>query len=230
LCALERRTARGGRDSIDHPKGGHDDLINAAAGVLVDLDLDRRMPLVRLSDVLGADGLPPPLPAAVTYLLVAIAVVGADAAVVYCGCAPGDAALSIVDVEATRLHGGFLPAVVARIAEIRAVVRVLRGVLIFAPPELLRHLSGLTAFIEPLPADFDADASFIFASQAVSGGRVRFCEPVAAKMRRATIAAALTFKAGDDTATALRSALIGSICLKFDEQLGRNRSLGRKVA
>lgn len=35
LCALERRTARGGRDSIDHPPMGHDDVANAAAGVLV---------------------------------------------------------------------------------------------------------------------------------------------------------------------------------------------------
>jgi hypothetical protein len=35
LCALERRTARGGRDSIDHPPGLHDDLANVAAGVLV---------------------------------------------------------------------------------------------------------------------------------------------------------------------------------------------------
>lgn len=35
LLALERRTARGGRDSIDHPPGGKDDLANAAAGVLV---------------------------------------------------------------------------------------------------------------------------------------------------------------------------------------------------
>ena len=29
---LERRTARGGRDSIDHAPGGHDDLANAVAG------------------------------------------------------------------------------------------------------------------------------------------------------------------------------------------------------
>jgi hypothetical protein len=35
LCALERRTARGGRDSIDHPPGLHDDIANCAAGVLV---------------------------------------------------------------------------------------------------------------------------------------------------------------------------------------------------
>jgi hypothetical protein len=35
LCSLERRTARGGRDSIDHPPGSHDDLANAVAGVIV---------------------------------------------------------------------------------------------------------------------------------------------------------------------------------------------------
>lgn len=35
LCGLERRTARGGRDSIDHAPLSHDDVANAAAGVLV---------------------------------------------------------------------------------------------------------------------------------------------------------------------------------------------------
>jgi hypothetical protein len=36
LLALERRTVRGsGRDIVDHPTGGGDDLINAAAGALV---------------------------------------------------------------------------------------------------------------------------------------------------------------------------------------------------
>jgi hypothetical protein len=35
LCQLERRTARSGKDSIDHAPGAHDDLCNAAAGALV---------------------------------------------------------------------------------------------------------------------------------------------------------------------------------------------------
>jgi hypothetical protein len=35
LCDLERRTARGGRDSIDHPPGGHDDIANAAMGAIL---------------------------------------------------------------------------------------------------------------------------------------------------------------------------------------------------
>jgi len=35
LCALERRTARSGRGSVDHPPGGaHDDVSNAACGAL----------------------------------------------------------------------------------------------------------------------------------------------------------------------------------------------------
>jgi hypothetical protein len=35
LCGLERRTARGGRDSIDHAPGSHDDVANAVAGALI---------------------------------------------------------------------------------------------------------------------------------------------------------------------------------------------------
>jgi hypothetical protein len=35
LHGLERRTARGGKDSIDHGPGQHDDLANAVAGAIV---------------------------------------------------------------------------------------------------------------------------------------------------------------------------------------------------
>jgi hypothetical protein len=41
ICALERRTARNGRDSVDHPPGGHDDVANAVAGVAAALTSDR---------------------------------------------------------------------------------------------------------------------------------------------------------------------------------------------
>lgn len=37
LIGLERRTARGGKDSIDHPPGAHDDVANAVAGALTTL-------------------------------------------------------------------------------------------------------------------------------------------------------------------------------------------------
>lgn len=42
LVGLERRVARGGRDSIDHAPGGHDDVANAVAGALVGLQKPRR--------------------------------------------------------------------------------------------------------------------------------------------------------------------------------------------
>jgi hypothetical protein len=42
FSALERRTARGGRDSVDHMPGSHDDLCNAAAGALVLLHTNTR--------------------------------------------------------------------------------------------------------------------------------------------------------------------------------------------
>jgi hypothetical protein len=35
LCGLERRTSRGGRDSIDHAPGAHDDIANACVGALL---------------------------------------------------------------------------------------------------------------------------------------------------------------------------------------------------
>ncbi len=38
LASLERRTARGGKDSIDHPPGSHDDIANSVAGVLTMLE------------------------------------------------------------------------------------------------------------------------------------------------------------------------------------------------
>ena len=37
LRLLERHTHRSGKDMVDHPKGGHDDLANAVCGVLREL-------------------------------------------------------------------------------------------------------------------------------------------------------------------------------------------------
>jgi hypothetical protein len=43
LCSLERRTTRGGRDTVDHGPGGHDDLANAVAGALCYVPAAARM-------------------------------------------------------------------------------------------------------------------------------------------------------------------------------------------
>jgi hypothetical protein len=47
FCQLELRTVRGGRDTVDHPKGGMDDIANAATGALLQVIGDERAAVVR---------------------------------------------------------------------------------------------------------------------------------------------------------------------------------------
>src|SRR5207302_5607480 len=54
LLALERRTARGGRDSIDHAPGAHDDLANAVAGAIVLQPASLPTPFIRRRGMLAA--------------------------------------------------------------------------------------------------------------------------------------------------------------------------------
>jgi hypothetical protein len=60
LATLERRVARGGKDSIDHPPGGRDDVANAAAGALVQVlggtgfITDIEIPVLRRSAMLDS--------------------------------------------------------------------------------------------------------------------------------------------------------------------------------
>jgi hypothetical protein len=67
FCGLERRTARGGRDSIDHAPMAHDDLANAVAGAL--LQAKARQPMRISPEALAAIGPSRPLrPAHRVYL------------------------------------------------------------------------------------------------------------------------------------------------------------------
>jgi hypothetical protein len=221
LCGLERRTARSGRDSIDHAPGGHDDLANAVAGVLVGLDLDRRPPLVKLGDVTD-DGRSPPLPTHCHVMFAVVVVVEADVVVVYAGSRWRMPPLWILDVEAGPYRGGFFRAVAERLQQLAAQCGAASAGLlpaIFTSAELSRHIEGLGPVVEETPDWFDAEQSLILAAEIVGSKRVLFCAPVVEKMRVQEIGAALAFKAGDPVKTALRTALIAAICLKFDDQL-----------
>jgi hypothetical protein len=67
LTALERRTSRGGKDSIDHPPGAHDDLANSVAGVismLADGEVPGFLDFYKgLAEAAGARPAPAPEPA-----------------------------------------------------------------------------------------------------------------------------------------------------------------------
>jgi hypothetical protein len=53
LVCLERRVGRGGRDSIDHPPGMHDDVANATAGVVDGVLSKARVGVVQQQRMLG---------------------------------------------------------------------------------------------------------------------------------------------------------------------------------
>jgi len=61
FCGLERRTARSGRDSVDHAPGGHDDLANAIAGALV-MATKATMPIFTPDDLAAISAPWAPLP------------------------------------------------------------------------------------------------------------------------------------------------------------------------
>jgi hypothetical protein len=103
LSGLERRSARSGKESIDHTPGGHDDLANAVAGVLVNLDLDRRPVLVDFKDVAGDGGEPIEAPQCNAVFMVVVDA-GPDIAVVYGAInvnpdLPGPTTLWVLDVD-----------------------------------------------------------------------------------------------------------------------------------
>ena len=211
LCGLERRTARSGKDSIDHGPGGHDDLANAVAGVLVGVDLDRRQPLVRLSDVFAVDGEGASVALALPRHvgLVAFAVVameGADVAVVYAAHLRQRPPLYILDVAAGPLWRDFFADAAARLIELKRAC-LAQGAAVFAPADLIPLLEDgaqrMGLIVQAPPDWFDAEHSLAFAAGMTSRELVKFCIPVAAKMKTQSIGAALAFKAGDTVEMAL---------------------------
>jgi hypothetical protein len=222
FCGLERRTHRSGKDSIDHAQGGHDDLANAVAGVLVGLDLDRRQPLIALSDVFAADGRgacsAPPLPRHCEIVFAVVAMEGADVAVAYCGHERFKPPLYVLDVTAQPLWRDFFTDAKARLKELKRACTA-PWMQVFTPADLVPLFEGEGLAAQAPPDWFDAERSLAFAAGIVGRGLVKFCAPVADKMATQTIGAALAFKAGDAVEMALRTAFIQAIGLKYDQRL-----------
>jgi hypothetical protein len=219
LVNLERRTARSGKDSIDHIPGGHDDVANAVAGVLVGLDLDRRPALVRLDDVTGGDD-GAQEPSWCQYVFLVLVDTGPDIAAVFCGSIRNDPdkpdvrqPLYVLDVELVYFHLGLFTELAERLRDMGAKWHV-QAAAIFAPEHLAVQVAGLGMGVEVLPKDFDPDQQLILAAEAIGSGAVRFGSAVRSKLSTRPIAAALALKAGDPVETALRAALLTAIWLK----------------
>jgi hypothetical protein len=215
LCGLERRTARSGRDSIDHAPGGHDDLANAVAGVLVGIDLDRRPPLVRLKDVAPSDATAlGPSECGCVFLVVADA--GPDIAAVFCGVDRRGLRLYVLDVDLAYFRPGLFSSLNERLWAMR-LERHSNMSLLVAPAPLAAQIEGLGYRVEALAEDFDPETKMLWAAERIGQGAVRFTAPVMEKMKTRSIGAALALKAGDLVETAIRAALVAAIWASFGD-------------
>ena len=144
LVSLERRTARGGRDSIDHAPGAHDDVANAVCGVLVNIIADRRPALVKQSDMMkGGAALPLPIKSSPVAAMVAVDKNG-TAAVAYGlfgfpGQGPG---LFVADFDVGPAGAGLFASIATRLGELRVQCRVVGFPAVWVPAGLLNSCRG----------------------------------------------------------------------------------------
>jgi hypothetical protein len=214
LCGLERRTSRQGKDSIDHSPGGHDDLANSVAGVLVNLDLDRRPALVKQSDMLDA-GKPVTIPDVVATFVAVLCVdkAGMCASLRAAKTLYGQVSLIILDFEAGPLHSG-----------------ALNGLTDFTQFEC-RCRNGILAIV---PEGFAAGGSFngcraveiidgrlpelqlLSAARMIDCGSVKLGPLAEEKARGLPFGAALDFRAGENIDDPLRCAILTTIAVAFE--------------
>jgi hypothetical protein len=221
FCALERRTARSGKDSVDHPPQGHDDISNSVAGVIVDLNSDRRPALVRKDAMLRAgEGYPFPMMA---QYIVAFLIVDdrGTAATIYAGQdAPAPGALHIIDFDIAPLAPDIFAVIGARLRELCSTCRVLAGwqlgAAVWVGPGLLPHAGAAGLSAHEIPSDFKAEDKLISVSRHVAAGMVRICAPALEKARNSAFSGALDLRMGEDVENPLRRALVSTVSLTLD--------------
>jgi hypothetical protein len=180
LCNLERRTARGGRQSIDHPVHGHDDVANAAAGALVAcagegtaLWQRSALPVVSAPTLVG-----------MVYAVIIPDKLGARAGfVAFAAGRVRGSAICLLDCALEPLGPGFLQSVLGRLAELKLAYAAPFGPVVFTTSALAeafaRHERQIgIEIIDRVCAD---DALAYCASMQVSASRVHLSASVLEK-------------------------------------------------
>ncbi|WP_148360629.1 hypothetical protein [Acidisphaera rubrifaciens] len=219
LCALERRTARGGRDSIDHAPGAHDDLANAAAGALVQVLGDRVPALVRPADLL-TDGAPvaPCRACEAIYAVAAIDAAGRVAIVTasrsLIGVGPP---CLLIDFDVAPLSAAPFVELAATLTRLGAELRPVRGVLGVVLPPVLRSVAERAGLRVQVVDGLDPAVLALSAAAHVAAGRVKLSPTVAEKAKSSPFGASIELRAGmpvgDDP---LRAAVVLAIVAALD--------------
>jgi hypothetical protein len=220
LVGLERRVSRQGKDSIDHTPGGHDDVANAVAGLLVSLDLDRRPALLRANDLL-IDEQPAPVPVVSSAVFAATAVdERGTVAVVYCALAhPGmTPPLTLLDFEVTGITAKLWIGIEEQLRALAKTCRT-RTALLCVPEVLLPSSWAAGVHAMPIPGHFkDPGEVAIAVAGYVAAGQVKMCQQVAEKAATLPFRASLDFRSGDVGDDPLRHAAVLAIALGLEDQ------------
>jgi len=215
LCGLERRTSRQGKDSIDHTRDGRDDLINVAAGVLTQLDLDRRPALVKQSAMMD-EGKPITLPAVIDTF---VAVLCLDDKGMRAAKTPpldqaGTRLLIILDIDSGPLHPGIIKALTDFTKfEIRCRYGTLAVVPEgFAPNGGFKSCRAIEIVDGRLP-----ELQLLAAAMLIGEGLVKLGPLAEEKAKSLPFGGALNFRAGENIDDPLRCAILTAIHVACDE-------------
>jgi hypothetical protein len=214
FAGLERRRTRGGRETIDRPPGGHNDIANAAALALMKAASEGAPALWHRRDLVSANGSGVLMPAECTVILAALAPGGdGRAAVAYWGAvaprgardlvnqgvAPVARELVLLDIETLPVAPSAFDRVRVRLREL---VRLTQGwaAASYVPAALVGHAwaCGLPAeAIEPLLPD-EIPSLALSAAVHIAAGRVKVSREALAKSDVLPLGGLLDAR-GDDT-------------------------------
>ena len=239
LCGLERRTARGGRDSIDHPPGQHDDVANAVAGALLLAQADAGS-LARLADFLvGGEAAPDPVSPRAVVASIARGERGehvgrAGAAIFAHRPANTPAKMVLVDVISDDFGAPFLEEVFRRLQLWSDRLRPHHGFGALADEEIAKAYNGVATRIlmEQMAqgrADHNAKSCQKYPKQMlargdlaaaaagiVASGGVKLGADLLAELSRRPIGSLLDFRGSDD-ADPMKMAVTLGIIAGFPE-------------
>jgi hypothetical protein len=230
LVGLERRTARSGKDSVDHMPGGHDDVANSVAGALVSLDLDRRPSLIRADDLRPAvGGVPYPVTAEYAAAILWVADDGTAASVYFSGessAVPGLVyPVVILDFDVSPMTGGTIKATAARMNELRRQINFrYHENLIWVPGQFLYNAARDGVAVDRIPEHILADPNglALSASSHTMLGEVKISDTAAEKALMHPLGGALNFRSGEKMdADPLRLAMLLAIEMALGDEKTR---------
>jgi hypothetical protein len=225
LCGLERRTARSGKDSIDHAPGGHDDIANAAAGALL-LANSTAASLWRHEALLvdGA-GAPDPSRCDVVFAVLTSTPTG-DAACAYFSMTRfAKSPLILIDFICEQLSPAFFSGVIAKLGTLSKSLNASRNMIYTSAPLAaeLERSHCLRAEVADGIID-EGEALALAAAVHISAGRVKLSSTALASSEKTPLSLLAGAADDDEDDPVRRAALVGiALALDANRSLAKNR-------